>query len=114
MTSENTNLSDEVRLAQDNLRLSANQMAKLNNELKITCNENEELKRMLNEQMGIGKKSHDQEEKIILLSAEIQRLRSGETEHEGTKKRLMEYEMKLAQLSQEFERLDSIIQELRK
>lgn len=31
LTSQNTNLNDEVRTAQDNLRLSANQMAKLTN-----------------------------------------------------------------------------------
>ena len=48
LVSENTNLSDEVRDAQENLRLSASQMGKLQNELKVLCNENEELKRMLN------------------------------------------------------------------
>ena len=41
LTSENSNLGDEMRNAQENLRLSANHIAKLNNELKITCNENE-------------------------------------------------------------------------
>jgi len=45
--SENTALGEEVREAQDNLRLSANTVAKLNNEFKIVCNENEELKRRL-------------------------------------------------------------------
>jgi hypothetical protein len=39
--SENTSLNDEVRTAQDNLRLSANQLAKLKNELRLTCAENE-------------------------------------------------------------------------
>jgi len=38
---ENSSLGEEVRNAQENLRLSANTVAKLNNELKITCNENE-------------------------------------------------------------------------
>jgi predicted nucleic acid-binding Zn-ribbon protein len=38
LMNENTALNDEVRTAQDNLRLSANQMAKVTNELKITCN----------------------------------------------------------------------------
>ena len=47
--SENTSLSDEVNIAQENLRLSANTVAKLNNELKIVCNENEELQRRLGE-----------------------------------------------------------------
>ena len=41
LMSENNNLSEEMRGAQENLRLSANQISKLNNELKITCNENE-------------------------------------------------------------------------
>lgn len=36
--SENSALGEEVREAQDNLRLSANTVAKLNNELKIVCN----------------------------------------------------------------------------
>lgn len=47
LMSENTSLNDEVRDAQDNLRLSANQVSKLKNELKILCNENEELKSRL-------------------------------------------------------------------
>ena len=41
LVSENTNLSDEVRDAQENLRLSASQMGKLQNELKVLCNEND-------------------------------------------------------------------------
>ena len=45
---ENNALGDEVRNAQENLRLSASQIGKLNNELKVTCNENEELQRRLN------------------------------------------------------------------
>ena len=36
---ENTSLGEEIRGAQENLRLSANQVTKLNNELKISCNE---------------------------------------------------------------------------
>jgi hypothetical protein len=45
--SENTNLNDEVRTAQDNLRLSANQLNKLKNELRVSCAESEELKKRL-------------------------------------------------------------------
>ena len=41
LLSENTALGDEVRGAQENLRLSAGTVSKLNNELKIVCNENE-------------------------------------------------------------------------
>ena len=36
-------MGDEVRNAQENLRLSTSQIGKLNNELKITCNENEQM-----------------------------------------------------------------------
>lgn len=35
---ENTSLGDEVRTAQENLRLSAGTVNKLNNELKVVCN----------------------------------------------------------------------------
>ena len=35
---ENTSLGDEVRTAQENLRLSAGTVSKLNNELKLVCN----------------------------------------------------------------------------
>lgn len=35
------------------MRLSANTVAKLNNELKITCNENEELKRRIDEMVKV-------------------------------------------------------------
>ena len=45
--SENSSLSGEVSQAQENLRLSANTVAKLNNELKIVCNESEELHKRL-------------------------------------------------------------------
>jgi chromosome segregation ATPase len=40
LTSENSALGEEVRGAQENIRLSANTVSKLNNELKIVCNEN--------------------------------------------------------------------------
>ena len=47
LLAENTSLGDEVRNAQENLRLSANTIAKLNNELKITCNELEDARRKI-------------------------------------------------------------------
>jgi uncharacterized coiled-coil DUF342 family protein len=98
LMAENNSLGEEVREAQDNLRLSANTVAKLNNELKVLCNENEELKRRLEEESRYKKRSQELEEKVILLSAEIQRLRttSGATqsEYEGSKKKLLEYESK--------------------
>lgn len=58
LQSENMSLNEDVRVAQDNLRLSASQMGKLQNELKILCNENEELKRRLNESsLGSNKRT---------------------------------------------------------
>jgi len=55
---------------------------------------------------------------VILLSAEVQRLRSltstNEEVHESSKKKLLEYENKLSRITQEFERLNNIIQELRR
>ena len=47
--SENTNLNEEVRTAQENLRLSAGQVTKLQNEFRVVCNENEDLKRKIQE-----------------------------------------------------------------
>lgn len=41
--SENNSMGEEVRNAQENLRLSASQIGKLNNELKVSCNQIEEL-----------------------------------------------------------------------
>ena len=49
LTAENAALGEEMRGAQENLRLSAGTISKLNNELKITCNENEDLKKQLEE-----------------------------------------------------------------
>ena len=63
--SENTSLSDEVNIAQENLRLSANTVAKLNNELKIVCNENEELQRRLGD---TSRKGAETENRIAMLS----------------------------------------------
>jgi hypothetical protein len=70
----------------------------LSNELKITCNENEDLKKRLEEALRYKVRCLDFEEKVILLSAEIQRLRSNsnnaESENAGSKKKIMEYETK--------------------
>jgi uncharacterized coiled-coil DUF342 family protein len=56
LTSENTNLGEEVRGAQENLRLSSNQIAKLTNELKMMCAENEELQRRVKELGDVNRK----------------------------------------------------------
>jgi uncharacterized protein Yka (UPF0111/DUF47 family) len=58
-------------MVQENLRLSGNQVIKLNNELKIVYNENEELKKMVKVMGEIQKKIVDYEGKIDLLSREI-------------------------------------------
>ena len=69
---ENKALGEEVRTAQENLRLSAGTMSKLQNELKIACNDNEELKRKLDE---VAKKHVPEfEGRIAALSQEIERL----------------------------------------
>jgi hypothetical protein len=53
---ENTSLGDEMRNAQENLRLSAGNVNKLNTELKIIGNENEELKRRMKDFNEINKR----------------------------------------------------------
>ncbi len=64
-----------MRGAQENLRLSAGQIGKLNNELKIVCNQNEELQRRLQE-LGSGstKRISEYEGKIALITQELERL----------------------------------------
>ncbi len=72
---ENNALGDEVRGAQENLRLSASQIGKLNNELKIACNEIEALQKRILEIGGDAtKRISDYENKIALLSQELERL----------------------------------------
>ena len=68
LMTENTSMGEEIRGVQENLRLSANQVAKLTNELKITCNENEEMKRRLGDMGEMGRKIAEYENKIALLS----------------------------------------------
>jgi chromosome segregation ATPase len=57
LLAENTSLGDEVRNAQENLRLSANTIAKLNNELKITCNELEDAKKRAKDLEGVTRRA---------------------------------------------------------
>jgi uncharacterized coiled-coil DUF342 family protein len=47
LLSENTSLNDEVKSAQENLRLSAGTMSKLQGEFKAVCMEADDLKRKL-------------------------------------------------------------------
>ena len=74
LLSENTSLGDEVRTAQENLRLSAGTISKLNNELKITCNELEEAKARIEQLGNVNRKISEYEAKLALLSQEIERL----------------------------------------
>lgn len=58
-----------MRNAQENLRLSAGTLSKLQGEFKSVCIENDELKKRLNEyEHGIKRISTDSESKIALLS----------------------------------------------
>jgi uncharacterized coiled-coil DUF342 family protein len=75
LLSENNQLGDEVRNAQENLRLSASQIGKLTNEFKAVCNENEDLKRRLQEVGGdASRKIAEYENKIAMLGQELERL----------------------------------------
>jgi uncharacterized coiled-coil DUF342 family protein len=47
LLSENNHLGDEVKLAQENLRLSASQIGKLQAEFKAVCDELDDYKRKL-------------------------------------------------------------------
>ena len=74
---ENNSLNDEVHSAQENLRLSAGQMGKLQNEFKLICAENEELKRRVLESDSTTKKARsDGDNKVQILTQECERLNS--------------------------------------
>lgn len=68
LMSENNSLGDEVRNAQENLRMSASQIGKINNELKIACNEIEALQKQLQEYGNVNKKVGESENKVSILS----------------------------------------------
>jgi hypothetical protein len=57
-----------MRSAQENLRLSAGTVAKLNNELKIVCAENEELRKRIKELGDSNKKANEYEGKLVMFS----------------------------------------------
>jgi hypothetical protein len=54
--------------------LSANTIAKLNNELKVTCNELEDAKKRVQQLENASRRAAENESKIALLSQEIERL----------------------------------------
>lgn len=116
---ENTSLGDEVRSVQENLRLSSGTISKLTNELKITCNENEELKRRLQDSSSANKKVTELESKVALLSQEIERLngvidkknseikglREGEVEAEGLARQVKQLSDQIKRVTGENESL---------
>jgi len=61
-----------VRTAQENLRLSAGTMTKLQGEFKTVCSENDQLKRIIDE--FTRTKVPEYENRVIVLSQEIERL----------------------------------------
>jgi chromosome segregation ATPase len=97
LLSENKQLGDEVNNAQENLRLSANTVSKLNNELKIVCNENEELKRRFQE-LGsdASKKIAEYENRVAMMGQELERL-NGVIERKNNEIRALGGEIQEAQ-----------------
>jgi chromosome segregation ATPase len=101
------------------LRLSSGTINKLTNELKITCNENEELKKRLQDSSLTNKKLNEYESKVALLSQEIERLngvidkknseikglREGEIEAEGMARQVKQLSDQLKRISGENESL---------
>jgi chromosome segregation ATPase len=71
---ENNQLGDEMRDAQEKLRLSASQIGKINNELKIACNEIEALQKRIQGMGDVGKRAAEYENKVAVFSQEIERL----------------------------------------
>ena len=64
-----------MRNAQENLRLSAGQMSKLQNEFKIVCGENDELKKKLSDYEATFKRFNAETQgKLQTLVAECERL----------------------------------------
>lgn len=68
LASENNSLGDQVRNAQENLRLSSGTISKLTNEIKSLTNENEELKRRLQDAGTVNKRIPEYEAKVAMFS----------------------------------------------
>ncbi len=79
------------------MRLSASQIGKLTNEFKVVCNENEELKKRLQEIGGdVSRKIAEYENKIAMLGQELERL-NGVIERKNTEIRALGGEIQEAQ-----------------
>ena len=75
LLAENNSLGDEVRNAQENLRLSTGQIDRLTAEFKNMQTQNEEMKRRIAELEGHLKKvSGESENKVNILTQECERL----------------------------------------
>ena len=109
---ENSALSEQVRGAQENLRLSAGTIGKLTNELKITCNENEELKRRLQEAGSVNKRIPEYESKISALSQEIERLNSVIDKKNGEIKVLRDGEVEAEALARQVKTLNDQVRRI--
>jgi chromosome segregation ATPase len=72
---ENNSLNEEMRGAQENLRLSAGTLSKLQNEFKIVCGENDELKKRVTDyEAGFKRMNAEGENKVRVLTQECERL----------------------------------------
>jgi chromosome segregation ATPase len=72
---ENSGLGEEIRNAQENLRLSSSQLGKLQNEFKSVCVENDELKKRVAElENNLKRFGSDSNLKLQTLSQECERL----------------------------------------
>jgi chromosome segregation ATPase len=105
LLAENNSLGDEIRGAQENMRLSAGTISKLTNELKITCNENEELKRRLQDTTTVSKKLPEYENKIAMLSQEIERLNGVLDKRNSEIKGLKEGELEAENMARQVKQL---------
>lgn len=112
LSQETAALGDEVRGAQENLRLSAGTISKLTNELKITCNENEELKRRLQDAGAAGKRIPEYESKIAVLSQEIERLNGVIDKKNGEIKTLREGEAEAETLARQVKSLNDQVRRI--
>ena len=64
-----------MRSAQENLRLSAGTLGKLQNEFKIVCGENDELKKRVSDYENAFKRlNSESENKVKILTQECERL----------------------------------------
>ena len=98
LLNENSSINDELRGAQENLRLSAGQVTKLNNELKLTCAENEELQRRIVELNKQVKGMGEYENKFQMFTEELHRL-NGTIEKKNNEIRVLGGEMQEVQES---------------